>query len=139
MDTIKSRLKQLRKKLAMTQAEFAAKLGIAQNSYSQIETGKAARTDKNIRLICYTFGVSEIWLIEGKGEMFGKVSSIVGTREEQLLDLFRQLSPEMQDAIFNHIRSLVEAEITRRIAENPEGIKETPKTSQEIKKGELTG
>ena len=78
----------------MTQAEFAAKLEMAQNSYSKIELGDNALTDKNIFLICLIYSVNETWLRTGKGEMFDPVSKPKDDDEKQLLEMFRRLSPE---------------------------------------------
>jgi transcriptional regulator with XRE-family HTH domain len=70
MKEILERLKFIRFHSKMNQTEFAKVLKIVQNSYSQIETGKNALTDKNIALICLTFGVNEDWLRTGRGEIY---------------------------------------------------------------------
>jgi transcriptional regulator with XRE-family HTH domain len=97
------RLKELRKALKMTQAEFAAKLEMAQNSYSKIELGDNALTDKNIFLICLIFSVNETWLRTGEGEMFYTASKAKGEDEQELLEMFRILSPEMRTFVLQKI------------------------------------
>jgi len=87
----------------MTQAEFAAKLEMVQNSYSKIETGENSLTEKNIFLICLIFGVNESWLRTGEGEMFNPVSKPRDEDEKKLLKMFRRLSPEMRAFVLRKI------------------------------------
>ncbi|MCL2763017.1 MAG: helix-turn-helix domain-containing protein [Treponema sp.] len=101
------RLRELRKTLRMTQAEFAAKLEMAQNSYSKIETGENSLTEKNIFLICLIFGVDESWLRTGKGEMFDQVSKPKDGDEKKLLEMFRSLSPEIREFVLKKLRECV--------------------------------
>jgi transcriptional regulator with XRE-family HTH domain len=98
------RLRELRKALKMTQAEFAAKLEMAQNSYSKIETGENSLTEKNIFLICLIFGVNESWLRSGEGEMFAPVLKPKNADEKALIEMFRRLSPEMRAFVLQKIR-----------------------------------
>jgi transcriptional regulator with XRE-family HTH domain len=98
------RLKELRKALKMTQAEFAAKLEMAQNSYSKIELGDNALTDKNIFLICLIYSVNETWLRTGEGDMFDSESKAKGEDEQALLHMFRLLSPEMRAFVLKKIQ-----------------------------------
>jgi len=98
------RLRELRKTLKLTQAEFAAKLEMAQNSYSKIETGENSLTDKNIFLICLIFNVNESWLRTGEGEMFNPVTKPKDDDEKKLLEMFRRLSPEMRVFVLQKIQ-----------------------------------
>lgn len=87
-----SRLKQLRRELKLNQADFSAKLEMAQNSYSQLETGAIALSEKNIKLICLMFGVNEQWLRTGVGEMLEHTE--LTHDEKRLLEVFEKLEPE---------------------------------------------
>jgi len=107
---IGERLKKLRKALNLNQSEFAKKIGMAQNSLSLIETGKNILTQQNINLIGLTFNVSKKWLELGEGEMF--VSD--NPKAKEFLELYEQLTPEMQDVIFEHVKTLAEAEKRQR-------------------------
>lgn len=78
-----SRLKDIRKALKMTQAEFSAELGISRSNLASIETGAVIPTEMLIRLICSKYGVDEIWLRTGEGDMFREVS-----RDEQVAAFF---------------------------------------------------
>ena len=110
------RLKELRKTLKMTQAEFAAKLEMVQNSYSKIEIGENSLTEKNIFLICLIFGVNETWLRTGKGEMFDMVSKPKNDEEKELLQMFRRLSPEMRAFVLRKIEECLR--LDREFARN---------------------
>jgi len=98
------RLRELRKTLKLTQAEFAAKLEMAQNSYSKLETGENSLTEKNIFLICLIHDVNESWLRTGKGEMFDTVTKPRNDDEKKLLEMFRKLSPEMRVFVLKKIQ-----------------------------------
>ncbi len=109
-----NRLKVLRKALKLNQLEFAKKIGIAQNSLSLIETGKNVLTQQNINLICLTFNVSKEWLESGIGDMFNSETP----KSREFIELYNQLTPEMQDVIFEHVKTLAEAEKARKDAES---------------------
>ena len=64
------RLKALRKALGLNQSEFAEKIGVAQNTVSQIENSSIGLNERNAKIICLTFDVNEHWLRTGEGEMF---------------------------------------------------------------------
>lgn len=57
------RLKELRKREKMSQAEFASAIGMAQQQYSRYETGEREPQLKHIRRICSIFNVSSDWLL----------------------------------------------------------------------------
>jgi transcriptional regulator with XRE-family HTH domain len=98
------RLKELRKTLKLNQSDFAAKIGIAQSGYSQIETGENALTEQNIKLICFIYGVNDSWLRTGEGEMFSRMSKPENDDEKKLLDMFRYLSTEMKLFVLQKIQ-----------------------------------
>ena len=66
------RLKELRKTLNVTQAEFADKLKLKRNTIATYEMGKAIPSDRTISDICEKFDVNEDWLRNGEGEMLIK-------------------------------------------------------------------
>ena len=75
------RIKELRKHLGLTQAEFGDKISMRQTGVAWLESGERKITDRVITTICAVFGVDEIWLETGEGEMFRKLS-----RQEQIAD-----------------------------------------------------
>lgn len=68
------RIKQIRKKMELTQQEFADKLGIARNNIAGYETNKRCPSDAVVSLICTKFGVNEDWLRTGEGETFEQLT-----------------------------------------------------------------
>lgn len=64
------RIKRIRKMLDLTQQEFADRIGIKRNTIANYESGRNEPVDSVISLICREYGVNEIWLRTGEGEMF---------------------------------------------------------------------
>jgi transcriptional regulator with XRE-family HTH domain len=56
--------------LDLTQQEFADRIGIKRNTIANYESGRNEPVDSVISLICREYGVNEIWLRTGEGEMF---------------------------------------------------------------------
>lgn len=70
------RLKIVRKRLGLTQQEFADKLGIKRGTITNYEIGRNTPIDAVITLICREFSINELWLRTGEGGedgMFAKV------------------------------------------------------------------
>ena len=80
-----NRLKELRKKLNLTQQEFADKIGVKRNTVATYEMGRSEPSGSAISLICKEFNVNEEWLRTGKGEMFN------ATGDDELAYLVGQL------------------------------------------------
>lgn len=64
------RIKELRKKLKLSQAEFGAKIGLLQNYIWMIEKGGRTPSDRTVSDISRVYEVNEEWLRDGSGEMF---------------------------------------------------------------------
>lgn len=64
------RIKEIRKKLDLTQQEFANRIGVKRNTVATYEMGRSAPSDAAISLICREFNINEDWLRTGSGEMF---------------------------------------------------------------------
>ena len=67
---MKSRFKELRKELDLTQEEFADKMNLSRSYINLIEMGKKIPAERTIRDICRTFNINEKWLMMGEGQMF---------------------------------------------------------------------
>lgn len=72
---MRERLKELRKKLGLTQQEFADRLGIKRNAITNYEVGRNDPADMVVSMICREFNVNEEWLRTGKGTMFQEPGS----------------------------------------------------------------
>lgn len=101
-NAVHHRLRLVRKALNLNQIEFAKQIGLTQTSLSMIEVGNNTLTDKNIKLICATFNVSEQWLRNGKGEMFN-----ASPYAKELGDILETLTPETQRYLLTMARELL--------------------------------
>ena len=70
MNESKHRIKQLRKQFALTQKQFAKRIGRTKGYISNIENGHAGMSSTTVSSICSAFEVREKWLREGNGELF---------------------------------------------------------------------
>ncbi|GHU36816.1 hypothetical protein FACS1894172_19920 [Spirochaetia bacterium] len=104
--TMQNNLVTLRKFLRLNQGEFAEKLGLKNSTISALELGKNPLTEQNIKLICLTFSVNEMWLRDGTGEMFKSEKLPL---EHDLLENYRQLPAELQDMSLKYSRDMVAA------------------------------
>lgn len=63
------RLKQLRKSLGLSQAEFGKRIGISDAAVSKLESGINNPSESTLKLICSTYHVYYRWLTTGEGQM----------------------------------------------------------------------
>lgn len=70
---LKDRIKKIRIKNKLTQAEFAKRLGTVQNTITGYETGRRNPSGSALTLMCEKFNVNEKWLRTGRGEMFAQI------------------------------------------------------------------
>ena len=69
MNTINSRIKQIRTEAKLNQKEFADILGITQSGVSYMEQSGRNVSDLTVKSICRQFSVNEEWLRSGSGNM----------------------------------------------------------------------
>lgn len=65
-----NRLKELRKKIGLSQKAFGERLGVTSAAICIIEAGKRNLTEQMARSICHEFNVNYEWLKYGTGEIF---------------------------------------------------------------------
>ena len=78
---IGERIKAVRKHFKLTQAEFGERIGVKGNTIATYEIGRNAPVDAIFSLLCREYGVNEIWLRSGEGEMFQAMNE-----DEELAD-----------------------------------------------------
>lgn len=83
VNNVNERIKQLRKRLKLTQTEFGEQIGVKGNTITGYEKGIRNPTDAIILSICREFNVDEEWLRTGEGEMF-----VIQSKEEELAAFF---------------------------------------------------
>ncbi|TCL45404.1 helix-turn-helix domain-containing protein [Harryflintia acetispora] len=99
---IGDRIKAIRKQLQINQTDFANQIGLTQTTLSMLESGKNTLTDKNIKLICSVFHISESWLRNGEGEMFSSSPYI-----KEFSEIFEGLLPETQQFLLSTANQLL--------------------------------
>lgn len=124
MQTINERMKEVRKQLHKTQAEFARELGFGQSGIAEIERSTRNITERHIKAICSIFKVNEDWLRYGKGEIFINDSSTLIEKlseelnmtqwETNVLAAFLKFSPEDRQKIMDYGQRFVEELIKQR-------------------------
>ena len=68
-----NRIREVREHFKLTQTEFGERLGVSRDVIGNIEYNRLKNPKQKepiIKLICSTFGVNELWLRSGEGEMF---------------------------------------------------------------------
>ena len=104
MKTIEHRLKSIRKNLNLTQAGFAQRLNMTDAMISMLEAGKKPLIDKNINLICLTFGIREEWLRNGTGDMFDEEDDPL---TDEIMEIVARLTPEMKALVLEYVKFMV--------------------------------
>ncbi len=100
------RIRMIRTELGLTQKQFAEKLGLKQNSISNLEKDGYTVTPQNIRAICAQFNVDEHWLRTGEGSIFHSDNN-TDRNEQTLLRVYSSLSPDFRDCLIQNARNLL--------------------------------
>ncbi len=131
------RIKALRKHLKMIQEDFAKKIGVQRPTVAWMEKPGNTITNQNVKIICDTFNVNEVWLRTGKGEMFKKkepANIMEKLKEETTLDdqdidiikAFVALTPEQRKKGIEFMEALSENIADLLALENQDAKKDGP-------------
>jgi transcriptional regulator with XRE-family HTH domain len=104
--TVSQRIREVRKTLKLSQAEFAKAAFISTGYVAELECGHKNANDRIIRLVSLSFGVSEAWLKTGEGDMFYKAPD---EKIKRMISLFNELPPKFQDYVMAQIEALFKA------------------------------
>ena len=112
---VKSRLKDLRNKLGLSQKDFGTMIHLSQDHISSLESGRRNITDRTINDICDKFNVNEEWLRYGKGEMKKDITEDVDAPDEIkiLLKKFLLLNDSDKRKMENILDSFLEEELKK--------------------------
>jgi transcriptional regulator with XRE-family HTH domain len=101
---IGKRLRLIREKIGITQAEVGAKLGIQSQHVSKYERGETVPTWENLIKLIELYDVNINWLLTGKGSIF--LSPVnYSIQEEKNVSAVRDLEPDNQiDEIIMELR-----------------------------------
>lgn len=106
---MKERLKAIRIKLGLSQADFARSLGVNQRTISVWERGEII-PESRVLAICKEFNVRREWLETGEGEMFEPVSdSSVVSFADQIVAMYSTLPPDLQEVWRDAAQKIIDA------------------------------
>ncbi len=94
-----SRLKELRKRLSISQTELAKKLNTSKSYICRIESGERPLSDKMKSEICNIYSINKEWLDTGCGEMFIKHSGANPVFVDMVYHALLSLSDEQWNKI----------------------------------------
>jgi transcriptional regulator with XRE-family HTH domain len=97
---INQRVKEVRTKLGLSQGDFAAGVKVSKAHISGIETKQRRATDRLLKDISITYGVNEVWLKTGEGEVFDHFDD---ARLRHVLENFKRLDDFLQEYILKQI------------------------------------
>lgn len=99
------RISEVRKVMGLTQQKFADDLKLSQSHIGAMELNTRKVPERIIKMICFTYGVSENWLKTGQGAMFDQDRDF---RLEEVITNFKKLDSLLQDYVLKQIRLAVE-------------------------------
>lgn len=117
------RFKVLRKKLGLSQDEFANRLGLTRGAVTNIELGKTEPKPLFISLVCSVYDVNEEWLRTGEGDMFcpkdiddelaelfGKLlkDNVKDSIKKRLIYSIARIPPDLWDGIVDYAKKISE-------------------------------
>ena len=112
-----TRIKTIRSQLKITQADFAGRLGVSQNSVARWELGDRIPSEAIIRSICREFNVSYEWLKDGVEPMMVPQEAV----DLSNLDRIMSGDDEFAKATFRAFAKL-DADQWKKLREFVEGI-----------------
>ncbi len=71
------KIKEIRKKLGLTQQEMADELCVSKQYLSKVENGLTELSKEKITKLCNCYGISLDWILSDKGGMFLKENEII--------------------------------------------------------------
>lgn len=116
---LNEKIKEIRKKLDLTQQKFADRLGVKRNTIATYEMGKTVPSDQTVKSICREFNVNEEWLRNDNGEMFKAAPTDVldqlaykyhlSEAYYVMVEKFVTMRPEARRTLFDYIQEVSSA------------------------------
>jgi len=116
---IPRRLKELRKALKLTQAQFGEKLGVSRDVIGNIEYSRVNPKPVFLEHVCNIYCVNRNWLLEGFGEMFSE-DPPAHSEMNEALRLFHSLNSKLRGYVLSQMRELVKLQESGGIDEMSE-------------------
>jgi transcriptional regulator with XRE-family HTH domain len=118
------RVLELRKRLGLSQEEFANPLGVKKSAISQIENGTNMMSESAILLACHVYRVNRAWLLTGKGPMFKaeRLKETAGAPVDPVTEKIITMLEDMDEEKKRDVLKYIEKE--KRLKELEESLKE---------------
>jgi transcriptional regulator with XRE-family HTH domain len=113
------RLRKCREARGLTQAQLAARSGVAQNSISGYETGSVMPESKDLGRLARAVGARIELLLEGVPSMPNEVEKFLLALPKRTWRKILRMSPQELDQVVREIAALIEAKPTKRRAGKP--------------------
>lgn len=120
--SIGERILKRRKELGQTQTQIKEITGISTGNLSDIENGKKLPSAPTLLLLSKVLNCSIDWIVTGSSYNSIK-ENLTNERERELLDLFRELSPNDQDEIIEIIN--IKQRLQNKRMANPKSLPST--------------
>ena len=114
---MKTRLKELRRALHVSQREFGERIGVKVATVGSWEIGSPVPVSRIIQ-ICSAFGVNREWLETGVGEMFTPQPTEKDVLKDAILVLFQSLSKDAQTVVLETLTEYNRKKEFEKSAEN---------------------
>lgn len=101
---LNKRIREVRKRLKLTQMEFGNKLGVSRDIVANIEYNRVKPQTIFIKQLCSTFQVNQKWLETGEGDIF--IDRNVSVNEA--IRIFESLNPDFQECALKQMNLLLE-------------------------------
>ena len=122
MSTINERLGKVVSASGLSKTAFAKRINVTQQYVSKMVV-EGMPSDRTISDICREFGVDEVWLRHGEGEMFrprsrkdaisAYMGQLLGNQrsefEEDIIEFMANTRPEFWDMLIEELRPLVKS------------------------------
>lgn len=115
--TANERVRELRKSLNLSQTKFGEKLGVSKDVVVNIELERVELKELMLNLICKTFNVNPLWILDGQGEMFVDTPNILidnlaveynlNPTEKKIISNFVNLSESERNQIIELVKKLI--------------------------------
>lgn len=115
--TANERVRELRKSLNLSQTKFGEKLGVSKDVVVNIELERVELKELMLNLICKTFNVNPLWILDGQGKMFVDTPNILidnlaveynlNPTEKKIISNFVNLSETERNQIIELVKKLI--------------------------------
>lgn len=85
VQTLNSRIKEIRNEAALSMRAFADRIGVSSGAVAALESGRNNPSEQTVRAICSEFGVFREWLETGEGPKYKTAPA--GGIEQELRDI----------------------------------------------------